>query len=91
MEYKVGTKVLCKHAWVTNNRIDNSVEGQMIHFFKNMFYEIVDYREHDGEWVFVLKSELSNKCRIRIDNMRGFFYTEKELRKLKLEKLESWR
>ena len=87
MEYKVGNKVLCKCAWVTNNRRDNSVDGQKTHFFKNMFYEIVDYKEYDGEWVFVLKSELSDACRIPINYMRGFFYSEKELRKLKLDKI----
>lgn len=84
---KVGDNILCKCALVTNNRKDNHVSGQQIHFFKGRYYKIVDYVFNVWEYEYVIKSELTNTCHIPERSIHAWFYNDKELRKLKLEKL----
>jgi len=86
-DFKIGNRVLCKNTFVTNYRKDNNVIGQMIHFFKGRYYIIIDYKFLDNEWQFIFKSELSEHCRLPEKSLYNWFYCEKELRKLKLNKI----
>ena len=84
----IGTKLLCKFTLVTNNRRDNDVSGQQIHFFKNRKYLIVDYKYESSGWFYIFDSELSKNCHINKQHLNSYFYSKKELRTLKLNNIE---
>ena len=81
---KVGDKLYCKKTLKTL-----VIDDQVIHFFKGRYYEIVNYKIQDGVLHYVLKSELSYTCHIPENSkyIGEYFYTEKELRKMKLDKI----
>jgi len=89
MDFKIGNNVVCKYTLVTNNRKDNDISGKQVHFSEGKSYKVVDYKVVDGEWCYILHSELSNNCHIPEKRIKSWFYTQKELRKLKLKEIEN--
>lgn len=89
MNYKIGDKILCK-----KSNSDNSV-------IKDNYYFIGDIDDSDVFFIFIVLfpgknfgrwfevRENNNYYRSSHLNFYDYFYTEKEIRKLKLQKLST--
>lgn len=79
--YKIGNKYLCKHKYinVSNERLLNNGD----------FYEFSE-KNHISREIWVQSNSIRLPMSLRQTSLRyvwDYFYTDKELRKLKLEKI----
>ena len=90
---KIGDKILCKKKFVYRANLKTSwVEriftGKTL-FKKGKYYEILNL--HDGNSVLVVTTEFGKSFSITQAHLKTHFYTPKEIRKLKLQKIKKSR
>ena len=81
MKLKVGNKLCCKNSVITP-------DGK-IHFVKNKSYEIKKIKYHTAGHItyYIFQSEYSDNSHMPVEQIDYFFYSKKELRKVKLDKV----
>jgi len=94
IEFNIGDTVICKKDFENDNRIKKTA----IRFHKNKTYKISSSTYWDEEkkiiiydidsWSFVSTNEIHN---LFIPNLEDHFYTKKEIRKMKLNKINNER
>lgn len=77
---KVGDKLICKH----HNGVDD-FDFQFLYHIKGKEYKILEI----DELMVLVTSEISDYWLSRVTLFEYYFYTESELRKLKLKKLNN--
>lgn len=86
--FKVGDILTARKTLYMNNHLN---EKEFLFLLKDKKYKITDVdinRIFEWESVIIIKSEYKLNHRITFDRIEKYFYTQKELRKLKLNKLK---
>lgn len=84
---KVGDKILCKRS------VSNKSKHERMFFVRGKYYEVVRYNEFPNITYITLRNERGNLTDFTLNNidknkrLYRFFYTDKEIRRIKLERI----
>lgn len=99
IEFNIGETILCKenYVYVSDSRLLKD-DPKKVSFLKNKNYKISDFSYWDDEnkiimyqinnWSFVSTNEIHN---LFVPKFEDYFYTKKEIRKMKLNKINNER
>ena len=90
-KFNVGDRIICKKYYEVHDSYDSYDTAYMVYisFLEGSEYEVVEIDQTYGFYTMITIKYNSEKCYNFVgDYIYDYFYTEQELRKLKLEKLE---